>query len=129
MFTVNIKDLRGSEREVTAPNGNWKSTRLLLKKDGMGFSFHETIIYADTETHIHYKNHLESVYCIEGEGEVETIPEGKIYKIKPGILYALDEHDEHLLRASKDMKLLCVFNPPITGTEVHDENGVYPASE
>ncbi|MGZ4575073.1 MAG: ectoine synthase, partial [Mycobacteriaceae bacterium] len=24
------------------------------------------------------------------------------------------------------MRMLCVFNPPVTGREVHDENGVYP---
>jgi len=24
------------------------------------------------------------------------------------------------------MRMLCVFNPPVTGQEVHDENGVYP---
>jgi L-ectoine synthase len=23
--------------------------------------------------------------------------------------------------------MVCVFNPPVTGREVHDENGVYPA--
>ncbi|MEK9767238.1 MAG: ectoine synthase, partial [Thalassolituus sp.] len=30
-----------------------------------------------------------------------------------------------LLRASKDMQMACVFNPPLNGKEVHDENGVY----
>jgi len=25
--------------------------------------------------------------------------------------------------------MLCVFNPPVTGREVHDENGVYPLVE
>jgi len=24
---------------------------------------------------------------------------------------------------------MCVFNPPVTGREVHDENGVYPLVE
>jgi L-ectoine synthase len=24
---------------------------------------------------------------------------------------------------------VCVFNPPLTGREVHDENGVYPLVE
>jgi L-ectoine synthase len=24
------------------------------------------------------------------------------------------------------MRTVCVFNPPVTGREVHDENGVYP---
>jgi L-ectoine synthase len=24
------------------------------------------------------------------------------------------------------MRTVCVFNPPVTGREVHDEDGVYP---
>ena len=92
----------------------------------MGYSVHETTIFAGTETHIWYQNHLESVFCIQGEGEVETIPDGKIYPIKPGVLYALNEHDNHFLRAKTELKMICVFNPPLTGREVHDETGVYP---
>ncbi|HUV02946.1 MAG TPA: ectoine synthase [Desulfobacteria bacterium] len=105
---------------------NWESVRLLLRGDNMDFSFHITTIYAGTETPIWYQNHLESVYCMEGEGEVETVLEGKIYPIQPGTIYILDNHDRHLLRAKTQMKLACVFNPPLNGTEVHDENGVYP---
>src|SRR5699024_5456397 len=97
------------------------------KKDNMGFSVTETLIRKNTETHIHYKNHLEAVYCIEGHAEVETLADNKVYTIKPGTLYALDEHDEHLLRGIEDTRMVCVFNPPLSGKEVHDENGVYPA--
>jgi len=32
----------------------------------------------------------------------------------------------HLLRAKTALKLACVFNPPLVGDEVHDEDGVYP---
>jgi L-ectoine synthase len=92
----------------------------------MGFSFHITPIYAGTETPIHYQNHLETVYCISGEGEVETCEDGKVYPIRPGTVYILDQHDKHLLRGHSDMQLACVFNPPLHGKEVHDENGVYP---
>lgn len=129
MLIRRLDEIKNTKREVHAPNGNWTSSRLLLAKDGMGFSFHETIIYAGTETHIHYQNHFEAVYCIEGEGEVETISDGKTYSIVPETLYALNENDEHFLRAHTDMRLLCVFNPPITGREVHDEDGVYPLLE
>ncbi|WLD59036.1 ectoine synthase [Salinispirillum sp. LH 10-3-1] len=104
----------------------WDSVRLSLKDDNMGFSFHITTIYTGTETPIHYQNHLETVYCISGEGEVETVADGKVYPIKPGTVYILDKHDKHLLRATKEMQLACVFNPPLHGKEVHDENGVYP---
>jgi L-ectoine synthase len=26
----------------------------------------------------------------------------------------------------EEIRCVCVFNPPVTGREVHDENGVYP---
>src|SRR5690625_6977210 len=82
MIVRNIKDIIGTEKEVSSET--WTSRRLLLKDDQMGFSFHETIIYAGTETHIHYKNHLEAVYCVGGDGEIETISDGKVYPIKDG---------------------------------------------
>jgi len=129
MFVRTIDEIRGTDREVFAENRNWVSRRLVLKNDGMGFSFHETIIFAGTETHIWYKHHLEAVYCVEGEGEVETVADGKIHLITPGTLYALDNHDEHYLRARKDMRLICVFNPPLAGTEIHLADGSYPLSD
>ena len=124
MIVRYIRDSDGTEDDVVTDT--WRSKRIILKKDGMGYSVHETTIFAGTETHIWYQNHLESVFCIQGEGEVETIPDGKIYPIKPGVLYALNEHDNHYLRAKTEMKMICVFNPPLTGREVHDEHGVYP---
>lgn len=125
MIVRTLKDAENSERRVVSEN--WESTRMLLKEDNMGFSFHITTIYANTETHIWYKNHLESVYCMSGNGEIETLKDGKVYPIEAGTLYILDKHDEHLLRGgSEDMKMACVFNPPLHGKEVHDKDGVYP---
>lgn len=121
--------VRKLEESHTVQSDNWKSVRMLLKADKMGFSFHITTIFENTETPIHYQNHLESVYCISGEGEVELVETGEIFKITPGTIYILDKHDNHLLRASKEMTLACVFNPPLVGNEVHDENGVYPLAE
>lgn len=129
MLVRTLDDVKGTNREVFAENGHWVSRRLLLKKDGMGFSFHETMIFKDTETHIWYKHHLEAVFCVEGEGEIETVADGKIYPISPGTLYALNDNDEHYLRAKKDLRLLCVFNPPVTGMEVHQADGAYPPSD
>ncbi|MDV5170343.1 ectoine synthase [Photobacterium rosenbergii] len=125
MIVRTLEQCRNSERRVVADN--WESVRMLLKDDNMGFSFHITTIYEGTETHIHYQNHLESVFCMSGTGEIEVV-DGKTYPIKPGTLYILDKHDEHFLRAHKntDMVMACVFNPPVTGQEVHDENGIYP---
>ena len=125
MIVRTLEECLNSERTISTDT--WQSVRMLLKDDNMGFSFHITTIYKATETHIHYKNHLESVYCMSGEGEIEVIG-GETYPIKPGTLYILDKHDEHYLRAyeQEDMVMARVFNPPITGRETHDENGVYP---
>jgi L-ectoine synthase len=82
MIVKNLNEIIGSEREVHAENGNWISRRFLLRDEGMGFSFHETIIKANTETHIWYKNHLEAVYCVAGNGEIEDLKSGKIYPKK-----------------------------------------------
>lgn len=124
MIVRTLEEARNSDRLVTA--ANWDSTRLLLQDDNMGFSFHITRIFAGTETPIHYQNHLEAVYCISGEGEVETVADGKVYPIRPGTIYILDQHDKHLLRGKTEMTLACVFNPPLKGQEVHDETGAYP---
>jgi hypothetical protein len=35
-------------------------------------------------------------------------------------------HEHHQLRPRTQMRTVCVFNPPVAGREVHDENGVYP---
>lgn len=107
----------------------WSSVRLLLKDDGMGFSFHITTIHAGAELHMHYKNHLESVFCMEGTGSIMDIATGETHTIRPGVMYALNKNDKHILRADagRPMMMACVFNPPVTGKEVHGADGAYPA--
>ncbi len=128
MIVRTLEECQNSARKIESETGTWNSVRMLLKDDNMGFSFHITTIYANTETPIWYQNHLESVYCISGEGEIETVADGKIYPIKPGTLYILDKHDKHLLRGFSEMTMACVFNPPLIGNEVHDKNGAYQLS-
>ncbi len=125
MIVRRLQDIVGSEREVHAENGNWISRRLVLDDDRAGFSFHETLIKAGTETRIWYKHHIEAVYCVAGEGEIEDLKTGKVHPIGDGTLYLLDKHDEHLLRGFSDMRMICAFCPPIIGRETHDADGAY----
>ena len=129
MIIRKLSAIKGTSNEVTPENGNWTSHRLLLKKDGMGFSMHDTLIRAGTTTRMWYKNHLEAVYCVAGNGEIEDLESGLKHKIEDGTLYALDKHDRHVLRAETDLRLVCVFNPPLTGREIHDQEGAYPILE
>ena len=125
MIVRQLQEAEKTDRRIVSPDGNWESTRLLLKDDGMGYSFHITTIYKDADFRMHYQNHLESVYCISGIGEVESLEDGRKYPITPGMLYNLDQNDRHMLRAFEEMQLACVFNPPLHGTEVHNAGGSY----
>ncbi|MGH8161067.1 MAG: ectoine synthase [Gammaproteobacteria bacterium] len=126
MIVRHIDEVKGTKSEVKAEN--WTSFRFLLARDGMGYSMHETHIHPNTETRMCYRNHLEAVYCVGGAGEIEEIANGNTHPIRPGTLYALNEHDDHKLRAGPEgLRLICVFNPPVTGEETHDKTGAYPA--
>ena len=129
MIVRTLADILGGSRHVSGDS--WESRRMLLKADGMGFSLSDTIVKQGTEQRLHYKHHFEANYCISGRGEVVDVKTGKTYPIEPGTLYALDQHDEHILRAtSGDLRLVCVFHPPLTGQEKHQADGSYaPAPE
>lgn len=104
--------------------GNGRSHRLLVASDGVGFAVAHTVVRAGSESRLQYRNHIEACYCISGEGEVASGDGRKRYKLVPGVLYALDRHDAHILRAAEhcDMELISVFNPPIRGDEQHRLN-------
>lgn len=125
MIVRSLDEAEQSDRRIVSPEGNWESVRLLLKDDNMGFSFHITTIYEGADFQMHYQNHLESVFCMSGEGEIENLEDGKKHYIEPGTIYILDKHDKHILRAFKEMKMACVFNPPLNGKEVHNKEGAY----
>jgi L-ectoine synthase len=124
MIVRTLQDIVGTGRDVDAPT--FSSRRLVLAKEGVGFSLHDTILYAGSETNMWYANHIEAVYCIEGTGELIDHETGEKYQIAPGTMYLLDKHEHHTLKAITQLRMVCVFNPALTGREVHDENGVYP---
>ena len=76
-----LDEILETERDVRGPN--FASRRLLLKRDGMGFSMHDTVMPAGTETTLWYANHLEAVYCIEGTGEIEDLVSGLTHALGP----------------------------------------------
>ena len=124
MIVRKLEDILGTDREIKGKT--WESRRLVSKDDGMGHSLHDTIIKAGTETPLWYKNHFESVYCIEGEGSVEVKETGEVYPISAGTVYVLNQNDQHILRAKTQMRMVCSFTPPLRGDETHDKDGSYP---
>ena len=123
MIIRDLTEARETRRFVKGEG--WDSTRLLLKDDNCGFSFHITTLYAGGENPFHYKNHIESVYIVSGEGTIEDRETGEVHELYPGKMYVLDKHDRHTVRPRTEMQVACVFNPPLNGREVHDASGAY----
>jgi L-ectoine synthase len=101
--------------------GNGLSFRFLTEVDNMGFTVAHTIVRAGSKSPLHYRNHLEACYCIAGRGQVID-SQGTGFDLEPGVIYALNQHDEHFLIAApdQDMELISVFNPPLQGDERHN---------
>lgn len=124
MIVRNLDQIVGTDRDVEGPS--FRSRRLLLAGDGTDFSFHDTVLHAGTETSMWYRHHVEAVYCVEGTGQLENLDTGDVHAVGPGTFYCLDGHERHRLRADTALRMMCVFTPPLTGNEVHDEDGTYP---
>jgi L-ectoine synthase len=125
MKTVRIQDIEETEREVHCPRGGFISYRALLERDGMGFSMHKTVIPKGTPQHWHYKHHFEACYCIKGRGILTNLDTGDVYAVEVDTVYVLDNNDDHTFEALEDTVLISVFNPPVTGNEVHGPDGSY----
>ncbi len=125
MIIVDVKDIKGTDRQVVCPKGGFISNRIILESDGMGYTMTKTEIPKGDWQHWHYKKHLESCYCVSGTGILKELTNGIEHKIKPGITYILNNHDDHEFKAIEDVVLICVFNPPLKGNEVHLDDGSY----
>lgn len=123
MIVRTLAEVIGTERDVDWGNGT--SRRLLVAADGRGYAMTETYVRPGTETALRYDNHLEACYCVQGSGTVRT-DQGE-WPISAGTLYAPDKQETHYLTSAEGMRLVCVFNPPLTGTENHSGDPSQPS--
>ena len=123
MIVRTVDEILGTDRDVKG--SGFASRRLLLAKDGVGFSMSETTADAGIELTMWYKYHLEANFVLEGKGTVQNLDTGEIFVLSPGTSYTLDKHDRHIVKAITQMKFLCIFTPPLTGQETHDDDGSY----
>ena len=127
MIVRTLDEVVGSDRDVAGKG--WRSRRLLLRREQLGFSFHDTTVAAGSELNLEYRHHLEACYCLEGEAELSDLASGERHPIRPGTVYALDQHDRHTLQVKTDLHLVCVFNPALTGDETHDADGSFTLND
>lgn len=124
MKVINVKELQ-KDRVIECPKGGFVSNRILLDEDNMGYTMTKTVIPVNGKQFWHYKEHLESCYCVKGRGELTNKETGETFEISEDITYVLDKNDAHYFEAFEEVTLICVFNPPLTGKEVHQEDGSY----
>lgn len=123
MKVFNFKEM-DKERVVKFHAG--VSHRLILNKDKMGFGMTRTTIQPEAgKVFQHYKNHDEACYCIKGLAILTCANSGKEYWIRGGDTYVLDKNDPHFFQAMEETVLICGWNPPLIGREVHREDGSY----
>jgi L-ectoine synthase len=122
MIVRDVATTTGTLRHAHGPG--WDSKRLIVASDQVGFSMHDTTVPEGSVLEMEYRHHVEANYCFSGEGELFDVAANRTYPITPGTLYMLDKHDRHILRAIRgDLRLVCVFTPPLSGSETHDANG------
>ena len=128
MIVKDLADILGTGAHVTGEA--FESRRVLLAADGLGYSLHDTVVKPGSEQVLEYKHHVESNYCIAGSGEVENVATGEVFPLHPGVLYTLDRHERHVIRAGDEgLRFVCIFTPALTGREVHDADGSYRLPE
>lgn len=127
MIVRTLADIEGTELDVRGDG--WRAQRLLVAADGLGFSLSETTVDGGAEMNLWYKHHEEACFVISGSAELTERDTGASHRIGPGSVYA-PEHDRHTIRVLEPLRLVCVFNPALTGQEKHDTDGSYlPAGD
>src|SRR5690625_2889727 len=113
MIVRKISDLDDTEFDIKTPH--WRAKRIVLARDKVGFSLHETTLYAGTVNEFWYANHIEAVFIVEGEGTITDLATGETHELGPGSMYLLNEHDKHVVRPRTEIRTVCVFNPRSPG--------------
>jgi quercetin dioxygenase-like cupin family protein len=102
------------------------SNRFLLESDGAGYTMTKTVISPSAgRVYQHYKNHHETCYCVSGRAILTCAASGEEFVVEPDTVYILDKNDPHYFEAIEETILICTFNPPLKGSEVHGDDGSY----
>ncbi|GAA5054993.1 ectoine synthase [Nocardia callitridis] len=124
MLIKSLENILDTDSDVHGEG--WESRRLLLADDDLGYSFHDTVMQEGAIVEMHYKHHIETVYCLSGEAEVTNEESGEVHHITPGKMYVLNKHERHTFKALTEFRDICVFTPALSGRETHDADGSYP---
>ena len=130
MFVRKLDDFQGSEKELvlTSDEGGIRSSRILTKEDGCGFSISDVRIEGRWSMDLHYKNHVEANFIVGGRPKVRDLSRDESWELAPGMLYVVGPKDRHRLSTEGDARLISIFCPAIIGTERHGADGAFEST-
>jgi len=126
MVVKTLEDLKAAGREKLVAGGSARTVRFLTRDDGLGFTMSDVRLDAGQQNALWYKHHWEANYILEGRGEVRDLTTGETWVLEPGVMYIVGPRDRHSMKAITDLHLISIFNPPLTGDEIHDAEGTLP---
>ena len=107
MFLKRLADTR----EVSVSHGAAKAYRYLTQADECGFTISTPRSPAGDGIVLHYKNHVEANYVIEGEGTAEDLTTGEKWDLFPGSMYFVGPKDRHQVNTTTGFYLLSGIQP------------------
>jgi L-ectoine synthase len=126
MFVRTIDDIRALDGEKILGGGAVKALRLVTAADDMGFSVSDVTLKAGTDITLWYKNHWEANLILEGHLNLTHQTTNEQHQLEFGDVYCVGPNDPHRITCKTEVKLLAIFNPPLSGDEKHDADGAYP---
>jgi len=119
LLLKSLSEVVDSDRNIFWERGY--SRRFLAAPDGFNLSVHNTLCHSNHSTSLHYQHNVEVVYFIKGQGEyvLQNGEEQHEFDSEKhnGTLILL-EHDAHVLKiGAADSIAICLFFPPLKGTE------------
>ena len=126
MFVRTAEDVRAAGREQVIDDGHATVQHYVTQADGVGFSVHSVLLAAGSDLDLWYKHHWEANVVLKGSCDVTDRASGEVHSLGADDFYLVGPKDRHRFQARTDVHILSIFDPPITGTEVHDEEGTFP---
>ena len=128
MFVKRLDDLRAAGEEKIVANGGARTVRVLCQRDELGFSLSDVHVAAGRSNDLWYKNHWEVNYVLDGRAKITDLKTDEVTSIDQWFLYVVGPDDPHRFEALTDVHVISLFDPPLTGEEVHNADGVLPGS-
>lgn len=126
MLVRTLAEITDTEQDVRGDG--WRARRHFVRADGLGFSLSETTVQGGRTMELWYKHHQEACFVIEGEAILTERDSGATHRIGPGDAYA-PGNGRHTIEVLVPLRLVCVFNPALTGYETHDADGSYEPAD